>query len=282
MERTKREAAQKVGNYRQFHLSGDLSTQVAGQVAQGILQFDTPERGSPQNLDLAQSKTKGISPLNISGEQAYVLNTPKLCSPLTSRQYLGHTATDTHGLKTFELPNASTQNSESRSVGHTGGNCGPERTANEGEGIPALVTSSPKGDLNPTQHTQSNYTQIKEFATTPTHPDSATPLPTEGITTDTGKPTQGLTGSMAKELRSELDKQKEITQALQKQVEQAEIRNELEDQKLQQEAWQVALDKIKQAREEQARKHAKKIADLQAMDTSAKGDHNPQMEWVQK
>ena len=46
MERTRREASQKVPDYRKYHLSGDLSSTVAGKVARGIQNFDSPSKSS--------------------------------------------------------------------------------------------------------------------------------------------------------------------------------------------------------------------------------------------
>ena len=42
----RREAAQKVKDYHTFHLSGDLSHQLVGQVAHGICQFESPGKTS--------------------------------------------------------------------------------------------------------------------------------------------------------------------------------------------------------------------------------------------
>ena len=61
---------------------------------------------------------------------------------------------------------------------------------------------------------------------------------------------------------------------------QAELINEIEKQKHEQEAWNLALDKLKQAKEDQAKKHAERIAALQAFKADTADDTNPQLAWI--
>ena len=75
---------------------------------------------------------------------------------------------------------------------------------------------------------------------------------------------------------------KEATISIRLQAEQEELANELEKEKQEQEAWTLTLNKLKEAREEQNKLHASKIATLQAVSTAPVGESNPQLEWIKR
>ena len=216
MERQRREASQKIKNYRSFHLSGDLSNQLVGTVAQGILQFDSPDRANPFSRHSPEISTIGdtaeCSPISPD-------NNKKTHADAKNRRYLDYT----QGVNALQSPSFL----ESR----------------DHRGVAQLDTI---------EHTDCTHVT----------PDSAS----TGI----------AISIMSEELKAELEKQKQATMLLQKQVAEEEMRNALEKEKQDQEAWQAALDKLKQAREEQGRKHAEKLATLQAVNTASQEEKNPQ------
>ena len=83
---------------------------------------------------------------------------------------------------------------------------------------------------------------------------------------------------MSEELHTKLEKQTAITEEIRQQVVAAEMANELEKQKQEQEAWQAMLDKLNQGKQVQREKHTKKLADLLAVDTTTEDNANPQLE----
>ena len=88
MDRQCREAAQKVKDYRTYHLSGDLSEQVTGQVAQGILHFESPlhrrrSLTSNTHTDTRSRSSTNSSPVHLSGYQAGYLTTIDSANTLT-------------------------------------------------------------------------------------------------------------------------------------------------------------------------------------------------------
>ena len=86
--------------------------------------------------------------------------------------------------------------------------------------------------------------------------------------------------NMSEELKAELEKQKAITLSMEQQVQDVELANELERQKQQQEVWQVALDKLQQARAEQEQRHREKLATIKVVETVSPGEDNAQLEWI--
>ena len=61
--------------------------------------------------------------------------------------------------------------------------------------------------------------------------------------------------SSVEELKRQLEEERENSRKLQEDVEMMRIRNELEVEKLKQQQWQTALDKLKEAREQAAQEH---------------------------
>ena len=88
--------------------------------------------------------------------------------------------------------------------------------------------------------------------------------------------------TMTEELRAELEREKAATMALQQEAAQAELVNILEKEKQEQEAWKTALEKLKQAREEQNKRHAERLAGLRAVTTVPTEEVNPQLDWIKK
>ena len=104
-ERDRREAAKRVGDYRRFHLSGDLSTRVVGQVAQGIKNFDSPIR---------ESHTKSPGPLITTDTALHSTNSPCLDLDLDTHTHIALPLSgDNHSSATF------TFDSWSRTIGGT-------------------------------------------------------------------------------------------------------------------------------------------------------------------
>ena len=85
--------------------------------------------------------------------------------------------------------------------------------------------------------------------------------------------------AMAEKLQAELEAQKLATQKLEEEVAQAKLLNELELQKQEQEAWKAALDRLKQAKEQQAKRHAERLLALQEVELPKQED-NPQLAWI--
>ena len=93
MERHRREAAQKVKNYRTYHLSGDLSDRVAGQVAQGIRQFDSPIKTfyeSPSPGGVAMQKTRSRTRPSLNYNASHPTPDPDIGTPGSRTSLLTH------------------------------------------------------------------------------------------------------------------------------------------------------------------------------------------------
>ena len=242
MERPHRESAQKIKDYHTYHLSGDLSEQVVGQVAQGILHFESPQNKNRQgadrrlDLDLGYIKTTcvNVQPLRreaVNTHTAHLFNTNT--SPDT-----GHTPVDSLNLQQSRKQyGAITPNYHDSHYPLSGGS---------GSNIPAN-----RGALQ--DHRNMNTHCAHENRIT-----------------------------MTDDMRAELELQKAKTQTMQQQVEAAEMANALAREQQQQEAWQAALDKLEQAKKEQARKHAEKMASILNVSTTSQDDSNVQLDWINK
>ena len=266
MERTKREASQRVANYRKFHLSGSLSEQVVGQVAQGILHFDSPEHKQHSNQNTPSSENNCATDRSTSH------------SHLASRS-LSHSNVGASPLLNTHTPAIVTASSLSAGdidYTNTTGYTTPARISQSKQSTKdAIDTIAADILVNKASRDTTSEQQLSKG--TP-QVEASTSLGFERIrlgSTDTA-------AAMAEDLKQELQRQKELTQSLQQQVAQAEVLKELEEEKQQQQAWQATLDKLKQAQEAQAILHADRLAAIEAMDTAPKQSGNTQLEWLQK
>ena len=308
MERQKREASQKVKNYRSFHLSGDLSEQVAGQVAQGILHFDSPQHTcrTPLGGENRISEPKQVCTSGVTQEPTHSLqntlgflgdNTSISTAPYQNTHTHAHSATQAHAsLNTGTIPLAlvtrqpqdiQSQDSEvlRQAISHNNirenppsiyvdstpsGDTRRESTTNRGQSGARCIVTGYSGVLG-THDIRGNCTTISAERTS-TQLSAKTTLFVET--------TQST--NMSEELRTKLEKQKAATLSLQEQVSQTEITNELSNQKRQQEAWQAALSRFKQIEEEQQKAHAEKLVSIQAMTGPSSEGNSMQLEWLQK
>ena len=96
------------------------------------------------------------------------------------------------------------------------------------------------------------------------------------------RPHNSLYSKMSDELKAEIEKQRRAAEELQQQVAEAELKNELEAQMQQQEAWKMTLAKLEEMKTERNKRHKEKLASLQAVSINIGDDQNPQMEWLKK
>ena len=265
MERQKREAGQKIQNYRLFHVTGS-SAQLSGQVAQGILQSESPvhkrytdtaTRRIAQDPDLDLEKIAPQKRFNFEMRRHSLGSTAEF----QNKQFY----TSGRGVNALAAQELTLSNN-SASVN--------TQAVSRATGVNAKLSGSPTATKDTsahtaTLHTQTDYTQQIRKTGGGQQPSSATPE-------------NSTKSNMSQELRDEIERQRAPTSSMQLQVQQAELTNELEREKQQQEAWQAALDKLEQARIEQRDSHAKKLADLKAVATAPVEEPNQQLEWIKK
>ena len=271
MERQKREAAQKVSDYRAYHLSGDLSEHVAGQVAQGIQQFDSPQRGESDSGSRSRgvhAANLGVSPVNYLLGQA----SPVLRIGTTNKGTIDVSPVHRNGAK------------QDKQLGGVNAiSIAGDKTLSRSPVHVTSQTSENRGVPSHTKHTHdSAHDDSSQGAIAPNNPHDSTFNPQRVEQQSLQPANRANRQKMAEDLRLELEKQKAATQALQDEVAKTELMNELENEKQQQQAWQATLDKLRKARTERDRKHADKLAELQAVITECPDEGNPQLEWIQK
>ena len=260
MERKKREAAQKIKDYRSFHLVGELSSKLEGQVAQGIANFEprSPSGHKHQRTWSAPSFQTHTHDATDCIVQTTVQTTIDNTTPEAVTLHRSHPRNLGHDIPTLTYGNLGDRNRAAESRDHY---LHPTNRENH------------RGTPHTSLHTHIDYTQNSNTVADHTQPTNPVEIDATANTTS---------NNMAEQMRAELQKQKEETRLLQEQVAQAEVLNDLEREKQQQEAWRVTLDKLKQAKEEQDKAHAAKIASIHAVDTTPSPLENPQLEWLKK
>ena len=220
----------------------------SGQVAQGILQFESPvkrvvtdnsnRRRSTGNIDSRHITDITGLPLTLDTQIPTALHCSQPAHPEQATQGQGSPLTTDNSAIS---PGTTTNKKGSRLP------VDPQNALGHGQVmIPGLGTVIDRGDNTCTRDT-------------PPHADSA----------------------MAEELKAQLEIQTEATRQLQEQVEQAELCNELDKQEQEQQAWKATLEKLQLARENQQKAHDRRMADIAALKTVS--DQAPtQLEWLQK
>ena len=287
MERQRREAAQKVKDYHTYHLSGDLSEQIAGQVAQGILHFDSPLKEGQNlqqntrpafNIHHIHELSRSRSEVNNADRHPANVFTPENLNQQVLEQY-PLLSTSFHQDKLSEqYPLSCQENTANTALSQT--HCVESRSST-GESVDRGAASTLTNTRNQLHaHSDNSNVELSAINSLPHTRANILALSQHSDTNQVLSNTVNL--DMAEELRAELEKQKAITNTMQQQVEQAEIANEVEKQKQEQESWQAALNKLQQVRAEQKRKHEEKLASLRVVETTLTDDSNPQLEWIKK
>ena len=84
----------------------------------------------------------------------------------------------------------------------------------------------------------------------------------------------------AEELQQQLEAEREQSKKLQQDAELMKIQNELEVEKLKQQQWQSALDRLKEAREQVHQEHDKCMEQMKEIAASASTTNNSTVQWL--
>ena len=271
--RPKRNAS-KVENYRQYHLSGELSDSLQGRVAAAVATLQSPTKGTlPAHPRFRSSSTPSFK---LCGKQ---VQSNKLRVSTTDLDLVATRGVNAKSIVSSALGanKAGTHRSSNRCTQSTGTsvvNKGPTRDSVRGE----------SGEDQAQAATGASHTSNGPQGETPVvNRDASTSI--DGTTDPTGTnpgtlPTHKWDeAARMEELQAELQEQRRKTADLETQLKQAQLRAELEAQKRIQKEWEMAMDKVKEAEEKKEQEHQERLKNIEA--GSATPGDSP-LEWLRK
>ena len=239
MERPKREASAKVGCYKKFHLSGDLSHSLQGRVAELVTNLQSPVRpneGSDNIIDKSTPGSQEDTGTHVQNKQQSINapGSPELAAP--------------------------------RSIDTTDNAFTPRDNSS---GATLSITHCTQINTTINAHTpdstgkHNNIQQVQEGHSSDAHPSHST---------------SGNQGSMSdmEKLKQELEQQKQQNAKLQLQLDEMRLRSEIEVEKQKEVEWAAAISKVKELKEQTQQSHLARMEKIKnttgPVDNAGDGD----------
>ena len=330
MERTQREAAKRVDNYRKYHLSGDISSHIEGKVARAVTEIESPiktgvnttPRGSSSPSVYSSHNTDSHTSTCNTGEEIGTENSPEQDRSRSRSTPHSYTAASC-GPHTHYTGEQSTQRSVTREGGNNtittltyidlqesealtceGENAEHTHNASQIESPQTLQADATNTDSTHTgvtasyHKTDTRYIQSGDelIATVNTDKSISENPSVTGDARRADQPgaadywsrdhhkekTDTYHATMAEALKLQLAKRKEESEKMAKEMEELQLRNDIEREEQSLLEKKLAMEKLTAARTEAQKRHIDRVEKLKNYETLLPEAEDDQLEWLKK